>query len=355
MRLSNRAKIVSAATLYRMKTENVTVYIPDIPWPIADLLTGRDTVGWERRAQYKRALTAALAFCWGHIATEEKLPGTIPIASLLRGGEYIRPEDLSTVMRQHIPHVGLRVERYQDEAGVWRAEVDRTASFHLDALVGERVCGDIDECAASGVSKVKAALSILDVSKKMERMVSICPIFSDVALRRLTELPFPVILITFGVFKVMEHGWKKPFTDIVATPPRGEGSEDPYIMIPDSIWDLCWKVYGSLLGHRGMCLAGDASRNLSDNRRDQVIDLIEGGQEWVHWNSTLPTHKLWVGLHDRVCGVPFHSSRQAIAWQKEMERIAAEGVAGITDRAVCGRHFDDLEGLWRQIMAQNGK
>jgi hypothetical protein len=170
-------------------------------------------------------------------------------------------------------------------------------------------------------------------------------------LRRLTELPFPVILITFGVFKVMETGWKKPLTDIVVPPPRGAESEDPFIMIPDSIWDMCWRIYGSLQGVRSMCLAGDASRNLSDDRRDQVTDLIECGQEWVFWNHTLPTRTLWVGLYDRVCGVPFHSSQQAVALQKDMQRIAAKGLAGITDRAACGRHFDELEGLWRQIMA----
>jgi len=253
----------------------------------------------------------------------------------------------------HILHVGLRVERYQDEDGKWQAEVDKTACFNLHLLCGVKENAALDECNASGRSARKAALVIKEENPDMERFIFICPISSDAGLHELMELPFPVVLITFGVFKVMPIGWKKPYTDIVVTAPDGPDSDDPLIMIPDSVWKCCWEKYGSLEGRRGVCLAGDASRNLSDNKREQVIDLIESGQEGVVWNRTLPTRKLWVGLHDRVRGVPFHSSRQAIAWQKEMERIAAEGVNGITDREVCRRHFNDLEGLWHQIMAQN--
>lgn len=349
--------VVSRDTLYRLEFGNVTVYIPEIPGsPIEELLTGRDTVGWERRSQYKRALTCALRTCWGRIAEREKFHTTIPVASLLRGGEYIRPENLPALMPDHhIFHVGLRVERYQDEDGKWQAEVDRTACFDLHLLRGVKENAALDECKASGRSARKAALVIKEENPDMERFIFICPISSDAGLRELMALPFPVILFTFGIFKVMPEGWKKTYTDIVVTAPDGPDSEDPFVVIPDSVWKCCWEKYGSLEGYRGICLAGDASRNNSDNKREQVTDLIETGHESVVWNRTLPTHKLWVGLRDRVCGVPFHSSKQAIAWQKEMERIAVEGVAGITDRAVCGRHFDDLEGLWRGIMARNGK
>lgn len=299
--------IVTYATLCKSDVDKTTIYIVDHP-TVLDLVASRDIVGSAKRQLYQDALVATLAFGWREVAIKEGILKPMPIVSLLRGGEMIRPPDnLSGIMGHPVHVAGLKVERFQNknEGCGWSAVVDEKSSYSLGIVGLSETVAILDECIASGANGRMATQALLARFPDIKRFVYICPFASDFGVKQIVkDIYVPVVFFTFGVFHVMSEGWKKPYTDIVVAKQQGLlDANDPYYLIPDSILNVVGSCYG-FKNDRTMCLVGDATKTMDDDRYMQITQLIEAAQEWLVFNGTNPSKRLFENLKQLLVGIP---------------------------------------------------
>lgn len=340
-------KIVTYATLCKSVIDNTTIYIVDHP-AVLDLVASRDIVGSEKRKLYQDALAAALAFGWVYVADDQLIDKPLPIVSLLRGGEMIRPpENLSAIMRRPVHTAGLKVERFQNEREGcgWSAVVDEKASYSLECVKWSDTVAILDECIASGVNGRIATQALLARFQKIRKFVYICPFASDFGIKQIVEgIHVPVVFFTFGIFHVMPIGWKKPYTDIVVANPRLLPETDKNCLIPDSIFDVVLERYG-FKDDRTMCLVGDATKTMNDDRYVQIAQLIEAAQEWLAFNDTKPSKRLFKNLRQLLVGIPNQTESNL---KKKIDAML-QLIDGITDKGEYNRPVNRLAELWLEM------
>lgn len=346
MKLSNcPTKVLSTAILHKLEfaSGSVRVYIPTHPSAVA-LATSRDVVGEEKIDLYQDTLARTLAFCWPDVAREEGIGGAWPLVSMRRGGEWIRSKNIGSMMGQPILDVGLKAQRFRDNVGRWQVQIDEANSSRLELLDNARTIGLLDECAASGATLSGTFLRLKERVPSCEKWVVICPFVGDIALRRLFELDMPITVFTFGIFKTMPIGWEETETDIVI--PFDDELDNEFVRIPDEIWNACDRVYGCLNG-RTMCLAGNASWTMSTNQFGKIGNLIWTGKEWLVFNRTMPSLRLWTTLLALIRGLPVSEG----AKREKMESIKrlVENGPNVTDRAAGRDVFDQMAQLWRSM------
>ncbi len=347
MSIGYLGKTISISTLTQKKVgDEVVVYIAEHPSTVA-LVTGRATVGMGKRVLYQRGLASTLSAHWYEVAEKENvLQTSIPVVALLRGGNYIIPPNLQSIMDNvAITGIGLKIQRFIDAEGSWRAKVDVSGSYGLEKLKGANVVMFVDECGASGSTPFTGISWLREYVPTLRKVIFVCPLLGDIAVEKVASVGFPVSIFSFGIFKVLQVGWKKTVTDIVV-PEKHDGSN--LIAIPDMVWQGCKQVYG--FGENGCCgcVAGDATNTMSENTNVLIAELAEAGEWWCARNGRMPPPEIWSGLTGLLSGVPNlaeHIKQKAFA---EMLALLRDN-SYRQDRTRCLDMFHRQQELWRVI------
>lgn len=346
MSIGYTGKVFSVNSVTQKKvSENVVAYIAEHA-STAALVAGRATVGMLKRLLFQRGLTCTLSASWREIAEAEELPTNgIPVVVLLRGGGYVIPPNLESVMGHSvITDIGLKVRRFQDDHGGWHAKVDVAGSYGLEKLKGATVVIIVDECGASGSTPKGTIEWLRENIPTLRKVIFICPLLGDIALKRVMSVNFPVVTFSFGIFKVLPKGWKRPETDIVV-PKEDDGSG--LLAIPDMVLQICKQVYG--FGENGCtgCVAGDATKTMSGNSYVQVAELAEAGEWWCAKNGTMPPLEIWNDLTQLLGGMPNGIGGPKQKALTEMLSLLLDGPDIRRDRPRCMQMFQRQQELWQ--------